>query len=176
MSRITFITGGARSGKSRYALARAADQTKKAFIATATISDDEMRNRIAHHQAERGESFVTIEEPRDLARAVRDLPPDIDIAIIDCLTVWLGNLMHEYRNSLPEPVPEIDTFLSAITSAPCPLLIVSNEVGMGIVPDNAMARAFRDRAGTLNQNVAARADEVILVVSGIPVPIGTRGQ
>jgi len=169
MKKITLITGGSRSGKSRYALKLIGTKTKKSFIATAEPFDEEMRDRIVNHQKERGELFFTIEEPLDLARAIRSLPPNIEIAVIDCLTVWLGNLIHQYGIK-DENYPEVTSFLEVlIKDTPCDLIIVTNEVGMGIIPPNKLSRKFSDLAGNLNQSVARLADQVILMVSGFPV-------
>jgi adenosylcobinamide kinase/adenosylcobinamide-phosphate guanylyltransferase len=168
------VIGGARSGKSRYALGLAAQFLHKAFIATAEPMDDEMRDRIRRHREERGDAYRSLEEPVDLAGALLRLPAGTEIVIIDCLTVWLGNLVHRRgEGSCAElgEYPEIGELLSALATAPCPLILVSNEVGLGIVPANALARSFVDLAGRLNQEVAARADRVILMVSGLPLQI-----
>jgi adenosylcobinamide kinase/adenosylcobinamide-phosphate guanylyltransferase len=171
MAEITLITGGVRSGKSRYALALAKDiPGVRAFIATAEPFDDGMRERIRKHREERGNAFVTIEEPLDLRRAVESVPAEAAVAVVDCLTVWLGNLMH-HRNAGPGDCPEIDAFLDLLDNPPCSLVIVSNEVGMGIMPPNDMARLFQDLSGRLNQETARRADHVILMVSGVPVVV-----
>ena len=168
---IALITGGGRSGKSRHALALARDYKKRAFVASAVALDAEMEARIVNHRKERGDAFVTVEAPIDPAAALRSLPPDVDVAVLDCLTVWLGNLMHERKVSEGSSCEEIEAFLELLKSPPCDLIIVTNEVGMGIIPENAMARTFRDLAGSLNQRVAAGADTVILMVSGVPVVV-----
>jgi adenosylcobinamide kinase/adenosylcobinamide-phosphate guanylyltransferase len=168
---ITLITGGGRSGKSRYALELAGKYGNRAFVASAVAIDAEMRERIAKHRRERGDAFFTAEAPLDPAAALRALPHGTEVALLDCLTVWLGNLMHEGKLSDNLSCPEIEAFLELLSSPPCDLIIVTNEVGMGIIPDNAMARIFRDLAGALNQRVAAKADRVILMVSGVPVPV-----
>jgi len=165
---ITLVTGGARSGKSSYALESARLRRKKVFLATATPCDDEMKTRIAAHRRERGKEFLTIEEPLDPARVLHTLPEGIDLVIVDCLTVWLGNLMHKYGVET-EAFPEIAGFLGAIKVSTVDLIIVTNEVGMGIVPDNEAGRHFRDIAGRLNATIAGIADNVILMVSGLPV-------
>ena len=105
MNRVCLVTGGARSGKSRFALERASRYAKKVFIATGMAFDDEMRDRIVKHQAERGGAFTTIEEPTDLARAIRAIPAGTEVAVIDCLTVWLGNLMHAQSAGSPDLRP-----------------------------------------------------------------------
>ncbi len=163
------LTGGARSGKSRRALELAAARAgRRVFVATAEVTDDEMRARIGRHRAERGERFETVEEPVDLAGAVASLSPETAVAVIDCLTVWLGNLMH-HRGAEADEYPEVGEFLGALESPPCDLVVVTNELGMSIVPANAMSRKFRDMAGRLNQELARRADRVELLVSGLPL-------
>jgi len=175
MSHITFVTGGSRSGKSRYALNCAMRSSPRAFIATAIAFDQEMKDRIAAHQAERGDTFQMVEEPTNLADAVAGLGTEASIALIDCLTVWLGNLMHEHGDDRGA-FPEVEAFLGMLDNPPLDLVIVSNEVGMGIIPENAMARRYRDLAGSLNQQVARKADTVVFVVSGIPMVIKQPGE
>ncbi|HUL23868.1 MAG TPA: bifunctional adenosylcobinamide kinase/adenosylcobinamide-phosphate guanylyltransferase [Thermodesulfobacteriota bacterium] len=171
MSNITLITGGGRSGKSRHALEVArAHQGKRVFIATAEPFDDEMRKRIRRHRDGRGESFLTIEEPLDPGGALLSLTDDVEVAVVDCLTVWLGNLMH-YRGNEDDEYSEVSRFLSLLDTPPCNLVIVTNEVGMGIIPHEGLARRFRDMAGFVNQEMARRAHRVILMVSGIPIPV-----
>jgi adenosylcobinamide kinase/adenosylcobinamide-phosphate guanylyltransferase len=166
----TLLTGGGRSGKSRRALELALPRNGKAFIATAEALDDEMRARIEKHRLDRGEEFLTVEEPFDLSGAVRSLPEGIEVAVIDCLTVWLGNLVHRHEGEA-KSFPEVPALVELVRDPPCDLIIVTNEVGMGIVPANDLARRFRDLAGIVNQAVATLADEVVLMVSGIPVVI-----
>jgi len=173
MSHVTFVTGGARSGKSRYALECAMRRSPRAFIATAIAFDQEMKDRIAAHQAERGDAFHVVEEPTNLAAAVTGLESTTSIALIDCLTVWLGNLMHEHGDG--GDYAEVQAFLEMLDNPPVDLVVVSNEVGMGIIPDNAMSRRYRDLAGSLNQQVARKADTVAFVVSGIPMIIKQPG-
>ena len=176
---ITLLTGGARSGKSRHALELAAAYRRKAFVATAQAIDDEMRQRIDVHRRERDASFITVEEPLDLAPAIGDLPAEVDVAVIDCLTVWLGNLLHAAGDGAGEQDPsrlaswpQIQDFLELLDQPPVvDLLVVTNEVGMGVVPASPLGRAFRDLAGSLNQAVAARADRVLLMVSGLPLSV-----
>jgi adenosylcobinamide kinase/adenosylcobinamide-phosphate guanylyltransferase len=175
MARITLVTGGGRSGKSRYAMDRALGYAApRAFIATAEPCDDEMRERIARHRRERAGSFETVEEPVDLAAALGRVPAGTTVALIDCLTVWLANVMHR-RGEAAREYPEIGAFLATLQAAPCDVIAVTNEVGMGIIPtDSELSRRFRDHAGWLNQAVARAADEVVLVVSGIPMTIKDR--
>jgi adenosylcobinamide kinase/adenosylcobinamide-phosphate guanylyltransferase len=177
MHRVTLVTGGARSGKSRYAVELAKGFRNRYFIAAAEITDEEMERRIALHRAERGDTFHTVEEPVNLAKALRSLPGDAGIVVVDCLTVWLGNLMH--RGFEGETLPtEATSFLDAIKSPPTEIILVTNEVGMGLVPETPMGRVFRDIAGRMNQEVARIADRVILMVSGLPIVLkqNTGGQ
>lgn len=171
MNRITLITGGGRSGKSTHALSLAREYAgKRVFIATAEVFDNEMRERVRRHRQERGDAFLTVEEPIDPARVLRSLPGDISVAVVDCLTVWLGNLMH-HRGGRDERYPEVDALMDILGYPPCEVILVTNEVGMGIIPHNDMARQFRDLAGRVNQETAALADRVIFMVCGIPVTV-----
>jgi adenosylcobinamide kinase/adenosylcobinamide-phosphate guanylyltransferase len=159
----TLILGGARSGKTRHAL-RAAEATGRplVMIATAEPLDAEMADRIAHHRAERGSRWRTIEAPLDLAGALRQVTPQ-ETAVVDCLTLWVSNLMHAEH--------DLETAAAGLIAALAgrDVLLVSNEVGLGIVPDNALARRFRDAAGRLNQQVAAAADRVVFIAAGLPL-------
>ena len=169
MKRVTLVTGGARSGKSRHALSLMAPYGKRAFIATAEAMDEEMCERIANHQAERDDSYLTVEAPVRLADAIRGLPGEVEAAIVDCLTVWMGNLMHHLEDDDAAIQRETAELLEALRDPPVDIVLVTNELGMGIVPDNPMSRRFRDLAGWLNQDVAAVADTVTFVVSGMPM-------
>ncbi len=168
--KIYYVTGGARSGKSSFALQLAAPYVKRVFLATAEPFDGEMQQRIGKHRDERGDHFTTVEEPIALDRALRELPAGTDVVLLDCLTVWTGNLMHyaEGRGE-GEIDKQVERFLDALHHLPCDIIIVSNEVGMGIVPENAMARRFRDIAGIINQRVASLSTEAWLLCSGLPL-------
>ncbi|MCX6177943.1 MAG: bifunctional adenosylcobinamide kinase/adenosylcobinamide-phosphate guanylyltransferase [Chlorobiales bacterium] len=170
MRNIIYVTGGARSGKSSFALQLAVRYEKKVFLATAEPFDDEMQRRIGKHQEERGEQFITIEEPLYLEQALGQLPAGTEVVLLDCLTVWAGNLMHFFEDE-GEIKKRIDFFLDALREPPCDIILVSNEVGMGIVPENAMARSFRDIAGIVNQKVASIATEAYLLCSGLPLKL-----
>jgi adenosylcobinamide kinase/adenosylcobinamide-phosphate guanylyltransferase len=164
---LTLVLGGARSGKSAYArLAAEREAIRRGgrliMIATAEALDEEMARRIARHQDERGPAWTTLEEPLDLVGAIARLEHD-DVAVVDCLTLWLSNLMHYER-----PIaPAYDALASAAGVASCALFLVSNEVGQGLVPENAMARRFRDEAGLLHQRLAQAADTVVFVTAGL---------
>ena len=168
MGKLTLLTGGTRCGKSSHALKLVEGRANPVFIATAQPFDEGMRDRIRKHREERGDGFTTIEEPFDLAKAIESIPVMTEIVIVDCLTVWLGNLMHRHGTSV-DKYPEIELFLDALSNCPVDVVLVTNEVGMGIVPENAMSRQFRDMAGWLNQEIARRAADVILMVCGLPL-------
>lgn len=166
MSRIILFTGGARSGKSALAEARTLALGRPAvYIATAQAFDDEMAARIAAHQARRGSDWRTHSEPLALAPALE--ATDGAPRLVDCLTLWLSNLM---MADTPW-APALDALLDALARQRSPVVLVTNEVGLGIVPDNALARAFRDAAGIVNQRVAAVADEVTFAVAGLPMKV-----
>jgi adenosylcobinamide kinase/adenosylcobinamide-phosphate guanylyltransferase len=169
-SHSTLVLGGARSGKSRYAEQVAmASPPPWIYVATAESFDDEMATRIADHKGRRSQDWQTIDAPLDLAGALAALPRSATV-LVDCLTLWLSNLMlaeHDIE-------AEIRRLEAAMLAHEAPLVLVSNEVGFGIVPDNALARRFRDFQGLLNQRVAARADRVVLVVAGLPMIV--KGQ
>jgi adenosylcobinamide kinase / adenosylcobinamide-phosphate guanylyltransferase len=166
-SRLTLVLGGARSGKSRHAesLVMAAPPPWL-YVATAEARDHEMTARIAAHRARRGADWRTIEAPRDIA-AVLTSAPIGGAVLVDCLTLWLSNLMLADADI----DAEFDRLDAALARAQVPIVLVSNEVGLGIVPDNALARRFRDAQGRLNQRVAARADRVVLMVAGLPLVV-----
>lgn len=167
-----FITGGCRSGKSRYALelATQADGRNRIFIATCMPGDNEMEERVRRHQKERSQSWTTVEAPLSLAEAVDEHGRQGNVIVVDCLTLWLSNLLLEINN-----MEEIEVLIKRLTqsleASQCPVFLVSNEVGTGIVPENRLARRFRDVAGFANQSVAACSDMVIWMVAGIPVTI-----
>lgn len=170
MKKIIFVTGGARSGKSRFALENALlVPGKKAFVATAEATDAEMRLRIEKHKLDRGVSYDTFEEPFGISDLLKELDGSYRVVIIDCLTLWMANLIWRNANIDEEVVKFINTLRDV--RGDTLISIVSNEVGMGIVPENETARKYRDLAGFLNQKVASVADEVYLTVSGIPVKI-----
>lgn len=172
MKKTILITGGCRSGKSRYALKLAENLPgKKYFLATAQPLDDEMDERIKKHRQERGKDWVTFEEPLNLAAVFKKLDDDPQsVLILDCLTLWISNLLMEStpQEKIMGYVNELLDYCSRFQGT---LICITNEVGAGIVPENALGREFRDLAGEINQRVADRFDEVILTVSGIPVKI-----
>lgn len=163
-----FVLGGARSGKSRYAQQRAeALAGSHVFIATAEAWDEEMADRIARHRADRDARWETVDAPRDLVAALDAASGSGAVVLVDCLTLWASNLllvdadMEEATAALAEAIARFEG----------ELILVANETGLGIVPDNALARRFRDAAGRINQAVAAIAGEVVLVVAGLPMRV-----
>jgi adenosylcobinamide kinase/adenosylcobinamide-phosphate guanylyltransferase len=170
-SKIIFITGGAKSGKSSFAMKEAAAiPGRKVYVATAEALDEEMKERIEAHQRLRGKDWDTYEEPIKIADLIRQIGNRYDVIVIDCLTLWVSNLMHaglstgDNMENLKEALDNVRATRQAGPS----IYIVSNEVGSGIVPENEIARKFRDIAGILNQKIAEAADEVYMVVAGIP--------
>ena len=165
MARVSLILGGARSGKSARALALAAPP--RVFIATAEAGDDEMRARIARHKAERGADWGLAEAPLDLAGTIRAHAGAGVTLVVDCLTLWLSNLMHQGRDA----EAEAEALVAALAGAEGRIVLVSNEVGMGLAPMNALGRDFRDAQGRLNQRIAAVADHVEFVAAGLPLTL-----
>lgn len=164
----TLVLGGARSGKSRYAQTLAeSERPQRVFVATAEALDEEMRDRISRHIADRGPSWETIEEPLAIGDCVRRTADDDRVILIDCLTLWLSNLMHANI----DVASSIDGFCAELEAVTTPLVLVSNEVGMGIVPDTPLGRRFRDAQGRLNQAVAAASDKVVFVAAGLPLTL-----
>jgi adenosylcobinamide kinase/adenosylcobinamide-phosphate guanylyltransferase len=162
------VLGGQRSGKSRTAEALALKSGRSPILlATATPGDSEMAERIAAHRARRGEAWRTVEEPLDLPTVLAGLATPERVVVVDCLTLWLSNLMHAERNI----DAETDRLVETLQEARGPAILVSNEVGLGIIPANALARRFVDAQGILNQRVAAAVGRVIVMAAGIPLQI-----
>jgi len=164
---LTLVLGGARAGKSAYAEALIApdDRGPGLYLATAEAGDAEMAERIAQHRARRGAAWTTIEEPLELTQALRAYARAERPILVDCLTLWLSNLMLAGR----DPEAATGGLIDALPRLAGPIVLVSNEVGLGIVPDNPLARRFRDAAGRLNQAVAAACQRVVLVAAGLPL-------
>ena len=174
MAHIIFITGGTRSGKSSFAEKRALEfGGPLGYLATAQTLDDEMNERVRRHRERRGDEWHTSEEPINLSQALADCDGEYKAILVDCITLWLSNLLCMYEESggdceelIQEDVLRLKNTLQSMVT---PVILVSNEVGQGIVPDNRLARLFRDIAGITNQALAAAADEVHVVISGIPL-------
>jgi len=166
MPRTLLVLGGARSGKSSFAEARVAESgLDRVYLATAAAGDAEMAERIAHHRARRGPAWRVVEEPLDLVEALaRSAGPD-NAVLVDCLTLWLSNLMHAGRNV----DREAERLCAWLAAAPGLVVLVSNEVGLGLVPETPLGRSFRDAHGRLNQQAAAIAAEVAFIAAGLPL-------
>lgn len=162
------ITGGCRSGKSRHALSLAESLgPRRIYLATAEPLDEEMSARIARHKQERDPSWTTIEEPLEIAPLLHQ--PG-GVVLVDCLTLWVSNLLARHDDL----TPHFRLLCESLAAAPNPVILVTNEVGLGIVPDNALARRFRDEAGFLSQAVASVCDRVVLTVAGLPLTLKDR--
>jgi adenosylcobinamide kinase / adenosylcobinamide-phosphate guanylyltransferase len=172
MGTITLITGGARSGKSMQALKLALPYARKFFVATGEALDDEMTARIEFHRTTRPPDFQTIEEPVNLIAALEELGNRADLVVLDCLTLWISNLMQRHGMDDGPVLAEADKLAAALERASFASIVVTDEVGSGIVPtDHAESRRFRDLLGWTNQKVAAVADQVLLMVAGYPVKV-----
>jgi len=165
-----FIVGGARSGKSRFAVIGLPARGRVTFVATAEAGDADMAARIARHQAERPSHWTTVEAPRDLVPRLAGAQRDADTVVVDCLTLWVANLL--LRGDADEAIVKAADALAALVAAPAAdLRLVSNEVGLGVHPPTAEGRRFRDLLGLVNQRVAAAAHRVVLLVAGLPLTI-----
>lgn len=171
MAKIIFITGGARSGKSRFAEQLALGLgSPLGYLATGRAGDTEMASRIARHQARRGVAWQTVEEPLDLVGVLADHDGYFQAVLIDCVTLWLTNLLMKYDDA-SRVLSEVRALTSAFATLRTPLILVSNEVGMGIIPENRLARVFCDLSGESNELIAQAADEVYVTFSGIPLKL-----
>lgn len=189
---LTLVLGGARSGKSRYAQSLCDSASSVIYVATARVEeragDHEMRERIARHRADRPSQWLTVEEPLDLSRAVLESPVEATL-LIDCATLWISNLMWEFRE---EPateqhrliLAEVEKLIDAVrrraeksiaARAAGEVVIVSNEVGSGLVPEHPVSRAFRDQQGFANQRLAQAADRVVFIIAGLPLQLKPGG-
>jgi adenosylcobinamide kinase/adenosylcobinamide-phosphate guanylyltransferase len=167
--RMILITGGCRSGKSRFASDFANQHfSKKLYLATCEALDEEMAQRIEHHKKMRGPEWQTVEEPIKIVEGIRQYEDGVEVILLDCITLWLSNLLTKGNTDL-KIMDEINRFLEMIKQTPASLVIVSNEVGMGIVPVDPLGRRFRDLSGMANQRIAQVAETVIFMVSGIPI-------
>ncbi|MCX8119076.1 MAG: bifunctional adenosylcobinamide kinase/adenosylcobinamide-phosphate guanylyltransferase [Desulfobacterota bacterium] len=167
--RVIFITGGCRSGKSRFALDYAnRSYAKKIYLATCEPLDEEMARRIELHKKGRGPEWQTIEEPLAIVNRVSQIREGDQVVLLDCITLWISNLLLKWDDE-ERIMAEMERFLEAVKRSPASFILVSNEVGMGIVPAEPVARRFRDLAGTINQKLAETSDTVIFMVSGLPI-------
>ncbi|MCF8091377.1 MAG: bifunctional adenosylcobinamide kinase/adenosylcobinamide-phosphate guanylyltransferase [Desulfotignum sp.] len=169
---ITLVIGGCRSGKSRYALnaANAFAGGSKVFLATSVPRDREMEQRVHSHQAERGRDWQTVEEPVKIHEKITAHADTADVILVDCLTLWLSNMLAANMDEAGIQTC-LDRTVQALSQTRCPVFLVTNEVGCAIVPENSLARRFRDLAGMVNQQMAQAADQVVLTVAGIALQI-----
>ena len=167
LDKLTLVLGGAGSGKSLWAetLVRNAGKDR-IYLATARVWDDEMRQKVNHHIAQRGPGWTTIEAPLDVTSALAQARPD-QVVLLDCATMWLSNHLLDETDLATEEA----RFLTALSTCAAPVVVVSNEVGLSVVPDNALARRFRDAQGALNQKLAAQAGLVVAVMAGLPLTL-----
>jgi len=168
---ITLVLGGARSGKSRYAQQIALHFERVTFIATGRQSDAEMRRKIARHRHERPAAWTTVEAPLNLDRAIRSESQKADVVLVDCLTLYVANVMGVKKNSKSDSQKHIEAVCDAIRASKASVVAVSNEVGSGIVPAYRSGRIYRDFLGQMNQRIAEIADKVVLMVAGVPMTI-----
>ena len=172
MAETILITGGTRSGKSRLAEELAARRgTPRLYLATGRAGDVEMAARIARHRERRGEEWQTIEEPLDLAGVLTGHDGWFRAVLVDCVTLWLTNLFFHHAEESGPVLEEVRRLATLLPTLQSPVILVTNEVGMGIVPDNSLARKFRDLAGETNEILAAAADEVYVTFSGLPLKL-----
>ena len=167
---LTLITGGARSGKSRFAQSLCSPAARTCFLATARVEDEEMRRRVQQHRADRPPGWTTVEEPLGISKAALGLKGQVDVILLDCLTLWTSNLLLKMSDAPLERVEtaafrELDALIDQAKETR--MVLVTNEVGSGIVPESALGRNFRDLHGWINQRVAAQANEVYLMVAGV---------
>ncbi len=169
---VTLVLGGVRSGKSRYAQQIAARSERVTFIATAERRDDaEMQAKISRHRAERPLAWSTIEEPLELHRAIEEAGQSSDVLLIDCLTLFAANLLEAFGQDEARIQSQIDALCQAMSASRCSIVLVSNEVGSGVVPAYELGRRFRDLVGEINQRIAAISETVLLMVAGLPFPL-----
>lgn len=172
MSKVVLVTGGARSGKSRFAERLAEGFAPlRGYLATGEPGDAEMAKRIARHQGRRGSDWRTVEEPLQVEQAIRANDDRFSVLLLDCVTLWMSNLLFRCEGGAAEALARVESFTGSFPSLQTPLVIVTNEVGMGIVPEHPLARSFRDLAGEANEMIAAAADEVYVTISGLPLKL-----
>jgi len=171
---VTLVLGGARSGKSRYAQQLAARAAQVTFLATAQPTDEEMRRKIERHRQERPPSWVTVEVPVELDGAIREHAPTSELLLVDCLTFYTANIMSHERENSDLMRERVDRLCEALTAASVPIVLVSNEVGSGVVPAFHTGVVFRDLLGEINQRVAQIADNVVIMFAGLPLTLKGR--
>jgi len=177
MKEATVVLGGCKSGKSRHALDLAEGYgLRQLFLATCIPHDDEMEKRVARHKAERKDRWRTIDAPLELCQSIASHGNEGNVLLVDCLTLWISNLLMAFEDE-GRVLKEVDRLVAVLDLVSCPVVLVSNEVGAGIVPENRLARLFRDIAGVANQKIATGVNRVVWMVAGIPVVVkGENGR
>jgi adenosylcobinamide kinase/adenosylcobinamide-phosphate guanylyltransferase len=168
---VTLVLGGARSGKSRYAQQLAEQSRRVVFVATAKNCDDEMRAKIQRHKTDRPPEWLTVEEPLELPKVLADHERDSEVIVIDCLTIFAANLLEAEGEDRTAIESRIDALCGALETARCVVILVSNEVGSGVVPPYPLGRRYRDLLGEINQRIARVSDDVVLMVAGLPLAL-----
>jgi adenosylcobinamide kinase / adenosylcobinamide-phosphate guanylyltransferase len=170
-SSVTLVLGGVRSGKSRYAQQLAAQSRQVVFVATAKITDDEMRAKIQLHKEDRPPEWLTVEEPLELPKVLAQYDLECDTIVVDCLTIFAANLLETEDGKSDAVERRIEELCAALQAVRCAVVLVSNEVGSGVVPAYPLGRRYRDLLGEINQRVARIADDVVLMVAGLPLAL-----
>jgi adenosylcobinamide kinase/adenosylcobinamide-phosphate guanylyltransferase len=168
---VTLVLGGARSGKSRYAQQLAAQSQRVVFVATAKASDDEMQAKIGRHKEDRPKEWLTVEEPLELPKVLAEHEGHSDAVVVDCLTIFVANLMEAEGENSAAINRTIEALCETLRTVQCNVVLVSNEVGSGVHPVSPLGRAYRDLLGEVNQRVARIADDVVLMVAGLPLAL-----
>jgi adenosylcobinamide kinase/adenosylcobinamide-phosphate guanylyltransferase len=168
---VTLVLGGVRSGKSRYAQQLAAQSCRVVFVATAKVTDDEMRAKIDRHREDRPKEWVTVEEPLELPKVLAAHQLDSEVIVVDCLTIFAANLLEAEGEDNDAIDHRVEELCAALQAAQCAVVLVSNEVGSGVVPAYPLGRRYRDLLGEINQRIARGADDVVLMVAGLPLAL-----
>jgi adenosylcobinamide kinase/adenosylcobinamide-phosphate guanylyltransferase len=168
---VTLVLGGVRSGKSRYAQQLAEQSRRVVFVATAKITDEEMRAKIQRHREDRPKDWLTIEEPLELPKVLAEHELECEVIVVDCLTIFAANLLETEGEDSGAIESRIEALCGALQAVPCNVVLVSNEVGSGVVPAYPLGRRYRDLLGEINQRVARVADDVVLMVAGLPLAL-----
>jgi adenosylcobinamide kinase/adenosylcobinamide-phosphate guanylyltransferase len=170
-SSVTLVLGGVRSGKSRYAQQLAEQSRRVVFVATAKVTDDEMRTKIQRHREDRPKEWLTVEEPLDLPKVLAEHELDCEVIVVDCLTIFAANLLEAEGEDNGAIERRAEALCQALRAVQCSVVLVSNEVGSGVVPAYPLGRRYRDLLGEINQKVARIADDVVLMVAGLPLAL-----
>ena len=168
---VTLVLGGVRSGKSRYAQQLAEQSRRVVFVATAKVTDDEMRAKIERHREDRPKEWLTVEEPLELPKVLGDHELDCELIVVDCLTVYAANLLEAEGEDGDAVERRVQTLCDVLRQVNCRVIVVSNEVGSGVHPVSPLGRTYRDLLGEINQRVARIADDVVLMVAGLPLAL-----